>query len=412
MPSVHSNTNFRKKIASLLLDPYWCVRFASLMSHEYFETDVERDSVKAILQYYEAYKKPPVDPIDIVALAGDHTEDYIYALFDTDWYDKKLASDTVVTFIKEQKLKIAILDSVDDINKGKTDTILKRIKTVMDIGDSIFDGGIDFKQDADSWLADLWTNKISTGWPHIDARLDGGASGGELGIIISPSNRGKTMSLINVGYGAATLGSGKNVVHWTGEIHPKVVAKRYGARMMHRFIRRDDNWKLYRDELLIKARKLLPGNIRIFGGTKTSLLDLEQQLDAYMNDGYIFDEVIVDYIDLLKPPRRYEDRRFELTDISEGLRELAQKYNVPIWSASQSNRASYSKEVIDLQDIAEDIGKVNTADIIITLSQTKDEYSNNRCRLYTAKIRDGKRIVEPAYAKYYTDSQAIITIGE
>jgi len=411
MPTVHSNLEFRKKIISLLLDPYWCVKYASLMSHEYFETDIEQAIVKALMNYYAAYKKPPIDPIDIIALAGDDSENYVYDLFDVDFYDKRLASDTVVTFIKEQRLKIAILESVDDIEHGKLHTVLERVKSVLDIDVNILSPGIDLIQDSSAWLINLWSSKVSTGWPHIDRYLEGGLAGGELGYIMSPSNRGKTMSLINIGYGAATIGSGKNVVHWTGEIHQNVVMKRYAARMMHRFVKRTDNTNKYQEELLEKARKLLPGKIRAFGGNRITIYDLENQLDAMRNDDYIFDEVIVDYPDLLKPIRRYTEKRFELTDIAEGLRGLAQKYDVPFWGASQSNRGSYSKETIDLQDIAEDIGKVNTADIVLTLSQTKEEYTNNRCRLHLAKVRDGRRIVEPIYAKFFPNSQAIVTIG-
>src|SRR3990167_8171045 len=87
--------------------------------------------------------KPPIDPIDIIALAGDDSENYVYDLFDVDFYDKRLASDTVVTFIKEQRLKIAILESVDDIEHGKLHTVLERVKSVLDIDVNVLSPGID-----------------------------------------------------------------------------------------------------------------------------------------------------------------------------------------------------------------------------------------------------------------------------
>jgi hypothetical protein len=69
-----------------------------------------------------------------------------------------------------------------------------------------------------------------------------------------------------------------------------------------------------------------------------------------------------------------------------------------------------SKEIITIQDIAEDIGKAAIADVIIALCQTRDEEQMNQCRLFMAKVRDGtKKMMYDA--KFYGKSQAIITTG-
>lgn len=411
--SVHANAEFRKKIISLLLDAYYVIKFSGIILPEYFETDEEKAVVKALLQYHAAYRRTPSDPIDVIALAGEECTNFVFDLYDMTSYDKTLASDVVITYAKEQRVKIAVLDSVDDIQKGKLDTIVQRVNEALNIDSKLINPGMDLIDDSGKWLEELWVNKVSTGWSIIDNYLEGGFGAGEYVLFMAPSNRGKTMSLVNIGYGAATIGSGKKVIHWTGELAPSIVLKRYAARMLHHFIRRGENIRKYQKELITKAKKLLPGKVRVIGnGRRTTLLDFENQLDAIRNDGFLFDEILVDYPDLINSNRRHQDERFEYQYVAEGLRELGNKYGVPVVGASQSNRGSYNKETLDLSDIAEAISKVNTADIVITMSMTREEYSQNRCRLHLEKVRDGKRIVSPIYAKYYTDSQAIITIGE
>ena len=67
-------------------------------------------------------------------------------------------------------------------------------------------------------------------------------------------------------------------------------------------------------------------------------------------------------------------------------------------------------EIIIIADVAEDIGKVNTADVVIALCQTKEELDANQCRLFMAKVRDGKKNALIS-AKFYGDCQSIVTTG-
>ena len=120
--------------------------------------------------------------------------------------------------------------------------------------------------------------------------------------------------------------------------------------------------------------------------------------------------IIDDYLDLVTPVRRYSERRFEISSVYEWFRELCGTYNVPGWSASQARRSSLSKDIITMEDIAEDIGKANISDVIIALCQSHDEYYVNQCRLFMAKVRDGEAL-GAINAKYYGSKQAIVTTG-
>jgi len=405
------NRGFRLKIISLLLDPVWLSTYGrSIIRPVYFEQDDEEAISSAILSYYEAYGKIPKDPDDIIAMCDMECSDVVYDIFGSD-DNTELASDLVVQFAKEQAAKIAILESVEDVRIGAVSRIIERMEEVLSIGDNLHSPGLDVVADSDKWLYGIRSEKVTTGWHHVDMILDGGLDPGELGLVMAPVNRGKSMALINIGFGVAGLGSGKDVIHITHEMSDKKVSKRYAARMTFRFPKRNDDLPVYDDELHTAAKRLMPGRVRVLDLGRTTLLDVGQAIDrVLLDEDFQLGLIIDDYPDLLIPARRYKERRFELSAMYAELRAMGAKYEVPIWAATQSTRASMSKEPITLKDIAEDIGKANIADVVIAVCQTDEESDANQCRLFMAKVRDGvnRAMIQ---AKFFPKSQAIITTG-
>lgn len=406
---------FRLKIASLTLDPLWMGRVGRVILPDYFETDAEQEVVRAIYDYKDKYGKLPRDPEDISAMCTDPAaDDIVYQIFEYRYgdYDMDMPKDVAIQWAKEQSVKIAILESIDDVKKGNLRAPLERMELAVAIGEDILPPGIDLVEDIDQWLYTLWTDKVCTGWHHMDAHLDGGLGAGELGIILAPTNRGKSVALVNIAVAAAGMGSNKNVLVATHEMKAELYAKRMAARIMFRFPNRYGKLNEYENEFLELAAKLIPGSIKVIGGPRRmGVHDLEDEVNRLMDDGWKPDIIIDDYADLLVPPRTYGELRHELTSTYKWLREYGGELGCPIWTASQVGRAAYSKEVIRTEHIAEDIGKANTADVIVAICQTEEEARKRRCRLFMPKVRDAKH-GKMYDAKYYTDAQAIITIGE
>jgi hypothetical protein len=405
------NRYFRLKILTLCLNDTWMSRYGSyIIKPEYFEMDDENELAKAILEYRARYGRSPRDIDDVIELMDWDNADLAYEVFDgIDEWDTELASDFALSFAREQAAKLAILDSVDDVMSGNIQAAIQRMTEALEVGQNIDMPGIDPIVDVDKWLHDYWSDKVTTGWPHMDKILEGGLSKGEEAIIMGPANKGKSMALVNLGYAGASLGGGVNVVHFTHEMSISQTAKRYAARMTFRFPQRNEDLYKYSEELVDAARRLLKGKIRIIGGAKetTTIINHLRRLEA---EDFEFGLIIDDYPDLVIPPRLYKERRHELTTLFEWFRQLANDFNVPFWGATQGNRASLSKEVITLSDIAEDIGKANVADIVVTLCQTYDEEQMNQCRLFMAKVRDGNNH-SMIRCKYYGNQQAIISQG-
>lgn len=403
---------FRLKILSLMLDRVWMSQYGTtIIRPEFFEMDDEDSIAKVVIDYWTKYKTCPTSSNDLETMLSDKkhvpTLEYLYEIPAS---EKKLAGDKAIQWAKEQAAKIAILDSVDDIHKGDLQKTISRMKEALTVGENLQSTGIEVIKDIDKWLYDLWSYKIRTGWYHVDSILEGGLGRGELGLIMAPMNVGKSMGLINIGFGAASIGSNANVVHFTHEMSQEITAKRYAARTLFKFPSRDENLEEYEQDLKTAASRILTGKIKVIGMTGTNVDSIDSQLERLIDEGFKFDIIIDDYPDLVSSTRRYNEKRFELSEVYREFRDLGAKYNVPVWGATQSGRSSLSKEVITIQDIAEDIGKAAIADVIIALCQTRDEEQINRCRLFMAKVRDGskKTMLD---AKYYGKSQAIITTG-
>lgn len=404
---------FRLKILCLLLDAKWYASYGiSIIKSDYFDEDGEREIASALLDYIGTYGYPPKDPDDVIVMLGGEYKELVHEIYDLQYeeIDFAFTSDVVVQFAREQAAKIAVLDGVDDIKSGDLSKLIKRLEEATAVGSALLSPGIDLK-DTGSWLYALWSDKVRTGWTHIDNVLEGGLAPGELGIILAAPNRGKSMSLVCIGYSAASIGSNKNVIHFTHEMSKEVLAKRYATRMIFRFPKRGEDLQQYEDDFMDTARRLMPGKVRIIGGAETmSVSEMKSHVSRLIAEGFNPGLIIDDYPDLLIPDVRYKERRFELSSIYSELRAIGAEFNVPIWGASQANRASLSKEVITIKDIAEDIGKAAIADVIIALCQTDEEYNMEQARLFMAKVRDGKRNFM-FNAKYYDEQQAIITTG-
>ena len=99
--------------------------------------------------------------------------------------------------------------------------------------------------------------------------------------------------------------------------------------------------------------------------------------------------ILLDYADLLRPVRSTGEKRHELEETYEGLRGLAQTYQIPIWTASQTNRGGLNAEVITMEAISEAFNKCFVADFIFSLSRTVQDKQSNKGRLFVAKNRNG-----------------------
>ncbi len=105
--------------------------------------------------------------------------------------------------------------------------------------------------------------------------------------------------------------------------------------------------------------------------------------------GFKPDLIIVDYADLMSANARTDARYQELGAVYEELRGLAGELQVPIWTASQTQRSALQDEVIQADKIAESYSKIMTADLVVSISRKLEDKVHKTGRAHIIKNRFG-----------------------
>lgn len=200
--------------------------------------------------------------------------------------------------------------------------------------------------------------------------------------------------------GANALKAGYNVAHYTLELNESYTALRYDSLITGISL---DKLSLHQD--IIKERlALIEGKliIKYFPTKSISLLGLSSHLNKLKSLGQLPDIVIVDYADLLRFENNTMAKHDMLEALYEGLRGIAGEYQVPIWTASQSNKEGAQSDVLEGTSAAGAYAKMFPADFVMSLSRlTKDKLSNT-ARMFVIKNRFGfDGIVLPVHMDTY-----------
>jgi replicative DNA helicase len=217
--------------------------------------------------------------------------------------------------------------------------------------------------------------------------MDGGLAGGELGIITACAGSGKSWVLAKMG--AEAMKQGKNVLHYTLELNENYVGLRYDACFT------GIDFQNIRNNIDIVKKKIaeIPGKliIKYFPIKTVSAHSLKLHAERIQTLGTKIDLIIVDYADILRPSQsdRNSNSYSEAGGIYEELRGVAGELQVPIWSASQSNRAAMDEDIIQANNISDSYRKIMTADFVISLSRKMSDKQANTARFHVIKNRFG-----------------------
>lgn len=103
--------------------------------------------------------------------------------------------------------------------------------------------------------------------------------------------------------------------------------------------------------------------------------------------------IIVDYLQLVDPGKRYDNRVQEVSMVSQALKNLARELNVPVLAASQLSRAveHRGEKKPQLADLRESGAIEQDADVVMFLYRPDSEYTGTHIptKLLIAKHRNG-----------------------
>lgn len=385
-----------KIIQSLLVDQTFFEKVFDMFELDYFENETHRNLYKTILEYYDKYKMvPSIDNLETsVRLYEDETlRDDCYIIVNevkkNIVSDLSYVKDKTLEFCKNQKMKKALLASVDYLQEGKFEEIYRIIKDALNAGETS-DFGHNYFEHFDKRILLMNRTAISTGWPVLDKYLNGGFGKGELSIFLASTGIGKSWALAYTGKGA--LAQGKTVLHYTFELYEHSVGNRYDAIISKVPINNIMSRKEFVKDKLIEFNKEHNSKLVIknYPTKSASITTLRNHINKLAHYNIIPDIIIVDYADLMKSRRNYEQKRHELESIYEDLRSLAGELQVPVVSASQTNRSGTDDEVVSLGSIGEAFAKAQIADVIISISRKYEDVRLNTGKMFIAKNRAGQ----------------------
>jgi len=412
--------DFQSKILCLFLnDQSIFSKYFQIIESYFFENPLAKQIYELTADFYRKYKIIP-DKISLIQECNNYfignanteftqTELVSYAenIYSIQIEDQKYIEDTLISFSKNQAFKSFILEcsdnitgqgvSLDSLNKmrGKMDEVIRLGDSLNDIGHIYFDKEA-IEERIKIRKAGMRSTAIPTGNPYLDFCLEGGLCKGELGILLAPANRGKTIGLVNFGVGAIL--SNYVVFHYYMEGRVGAIENRYDACLMRENIKllnsKDDAVRKKMQEIYNTYHKHLI--IKRLSYQKSTVLDIMNHIALVEKSLKIKpDLVLVDYGDVMSPAYGvYKEERHRQHAIFKELAFiLAAEAQVAVWSGSQSNRASADKETVKDTDAGEDYGKIQISDITVTHSQTEEEIKcvPPRARYYLAKMRDGEK---------------------
>lgn len=387
---------FQEKLAFMILeDSAFANQIGEVLDFNFFELKYLRIFVKKIYDFKQKFGRYPskttFETILRTELADENETAQkqvrsFYAQFTTSGnnVDVDYVKDNAIEFCKKQKLKEAMIKSVELLKKSSFEEIRRVVDNALKLGNNP-DVGYLYEEQFEERYEIKARNVISTGWEVLDGMTQGGLGSGELGVVIASTGAGKSMVLTHLG--AQAVKEGKTVVHYTLELDDKTIGRRYDAALTGIPL----NSLPAKKDVVLEKIKDIPGKLIIkeYPTKSASPETLRNHLTKLRERDIVPGMIIVDYGDLLRPSITRKEKREELETIYEELRGIAKENSCPCYTASQTNRGGYNAEVVTMDSISEAFSKCFVADFIFTVSRTIDDKKTNTGRIFVAKNRFG-----------------------
>lgn len=393
-----------KCVAALLTDKAFIERIYDLLHVEYWDTDANKWIVEKIKEYFVKYKSLPtstaykvmVNEIDNEILKTTIIEQLKVIASKSKEPDLPYVKEQFLEFCRNQKLKNAIISSVDFLKLGQYDSIKSVVDEAMKAGMER-NIGHDYMNDISVRMSEMARDVIPTGWECMDELMDGGLAKGELGFVVAPAGAGKSWLLAKLG--AEAMRRGKNVMHFTLELNENYVGLRYDAcftKISFQDIRK--NVDAVKQKIEEVKGKLF---IKFFPIKTIAAQTLKMHIErVQMLTGVKIDLIILDYADLLRPlmSDKNSNSYSEAGSVYEELRAVAGELQIPIWSASQAHRGAHEADTIQAHNVADSYRKIMTGDFVFSLSRKSDDKTSDTARIHIIKNRFGADgITMPTY---------------
>jgi archaellum biogenesis ATPase FlaH len=382
----------QKILAHLVSNDTYARKVLPFVKPEYFADHAHRVIYQTVVAYVERYNTIPsaealtidVDKIDgmssdifskvveiIPNLIADKETDLDWLLDQTEKYCQDRA---VYNAIMES---ITIIDGKSkDKGKGSIPQILSEALAVS------FDTSVghDFLTDSDARYEFYHhkEEKIEFDLDYFNKITRGGLPRKTLNVALAGTGVGKTLFMCHTA--AGNLSAGYNVLYITMEMSEERIAERIDSNLLN----------VTTDELKIMPKEAYDKKIdRVRNKCKGRLIIKEYPTstagsanfrhllqELKLKKKFVPDIIYIDYLNICSSSRMKMGNSVNsymyIKAIAEELRGLAVEYNVPIVTATQTNRDGYNSSDVDLTNTSESFGLPATADLMFAIISTEE----------------------------------------
>lgn len=196
--------------------------------------------------------------------------------------------------------------------------------------------------------------------------------------------------------GARAMKSGKNIAHFTLELNENYVGLRYDCC----FTGIDFQQIKHKQPEVEKVVKTIEGKlfVKYFPLKTVSAQSLKFHIERIQTlEGIRIDEMIVDYADILRPLEKDSNSNSysEAGGIYEELRQAAGELQIPVWTASQTNRCHFIMDMVETPSGIKPIGNLVEGDNVMThagFKRVSKVFPIENQPVYKVKTKSGREI--------------------
>ena len=379
-------------LKNLLRNESYTRRVLPFLQTEYFLEQDDKVLFNTIKEFIIKYNtQPSFDALTLDINSRNNLSDDVVKSIDKSLSDFKNDKETVnqewlidstEKFCQEKAIYNAIMKSIDIMNsngkqsKGAIPSLLSDALAIS------FDPNVghDYLEQADVRY-DYYhrvLEKIPFDLEYFNKITRDGVPKKTLNICMGSTGGGKSLFMCHVA--ASCLNQGKNVLYITLELAEEEVAKRIDANLMN----------ISFEDLMVLSEEMYTKRIQNIKTKTNGKLIIKEyptasastiHFKALLNElnlkkSFKPDIIFVDYLNIcssarIKPGGNVNSYTY-VKSIAEELRGLAVEFNVPLFSATQTNRSGFDNSDVDLTNTSESFGLPATADFMFALISTEE----------------------------------------
>ena len=360
------------------------------IKEEYFTNNIEKILFREIEKFVLKYKNVPTKETIIIEFNNrkDVREDDYKAVkelvntLNKEDVDQEWLLDTTEKFCKDRAVHNAVLSGIRILDKKDPKRTPEAIPSILSDALAVsFDThiGHDYIEDSQSRFDFYHTKekRFNFDLEYMNKITKGGVPPKTLNICLAGTGVGKSLYMCHTA--SSYLLQGKNILYITLEMAEERIAERIDANLLD----------VSMEDLHVMPKQLYDDKVKKLNEKTAGKLIIKEYPTAAAHAGHFRallnelalkksfkpDVLFIDYLNICTSARFRGANINTYTmvkSIAEELRGLAVEFNMPIFSATQTNRAGFVSTDIGLEDTSESFGLPATADFMFALISNEE----------------------------------------